>query len=490
MNNNTLVYIGRLLVLVSVSFYVATFAHAMPDSLSKDGIVEKVVQAYGGEKLAELNSLSVHDRYKVFSMDQGENPAVNSITRLYSTLTVDFKTGEKSVKSWRVDSNGHRLSEILYDGQTSWRINHLRGTHVEDPVLKPSVVGAGMMKMIDTVMAQRLAAHRDSVELVSHNVFAGKSTYTLSFMAEKSEPYFIDVDAISGFILRMSKSLSRTTGTVYHYGKHKRVEGLAFATDMNMLVKGKPRFITLSRRIEVNTTNQQSFLIPKKSIKLKGFIDSSKMIVNKLADKVYLAGKGSNFSIFVDTGHYFIGAGGLPGITNRLAALNEYLGTNYALKKQVIPDHHRGHLGALKELQQMGTSIIIAPTHREIINSQLVSNEGVEISPVDNKLILADGMVEVYNIHTTHAQQYLLFYVPSAKLVFSADHFGTNLIEALPGANNTVATFYSEIERLGLQVQYYAHAHGPRILSHTDLENVVAGYQITPCPTNENICAD
>jgi len=477
--------------LFSISFLLATPAVSKPEFLEKNEVIDRVIQAYGGDKLKALKSLKVYDRYKVFSIDQGPNPEVNSISMLYSTLTVDFSSGKKSVKNWNQSVNGNRLSEILFDGETGWSINHLRGTHVENKRLGANVVGAGMMRMIDTILARRLQKQRDTATLVSHSTLLDKPIYTLSFEDENKEQYFIDIDASSGLILTMSRSEDRTTGSVYEYRKHKKVQGLTFATDMNLLVKGKPSFITTSRNIEVNQANQLSFAIPESSVKLKGMIDRSTMHVQKLADKVYLAGKGSSFSIFVDAGDFYVGAGGMSGINERLEAVNQFLGAEKPIKVQVIPDHHRGHLGAIKELEEMGVNMVIASQHRHIIESMRSDKaHNADFRVVDKKVNLANGLVEVHDIQTAHAENYLLFYIPSAKLIFSADHFGTNLMEALPGANNTIKTFRSEIKRLNLQVERYADAHGPRVLTNGDMEKVLTDYQIKSCPPEHGICVD
>jgi len=491
LNRATITNVSILLALISISSLISTPAFAAEKAVNKDELTDKVIQAYGGEKLSQITSLSVSDRYKIFSIDQGANPEVNDVSRLNSILNVDFESGKKSVKSWRKSSNGNRLSEILFDGETGWSINHLRGTHVENNALTTDVVGAGMMRMVDTILALRLQKHRNTAKLISHGLIAGKSIYTLSFKAGNKRSYYLDIDAASGLILRMSQSENFINGSVYEFGNHKVVQGLTFATDMNMLVKGKPSFITLSRSIEVNKVNQQVFSIPKGSIKLKGMIDSSTMTVQKLADDVYLAGKNTNFSIFVDAGDYLVGGGGLSGLNKRLDAVNQFLGTNKSIEVQVIPDHHRGHLGAIKELEDLGSSIVIAAEHRNIIES-LISNESQqnEFISINKKMTLAKGLVEVYDISTVHSKNYLLFYVPSAKLVFSADHFGTNLIDALPSANNTTKTFYDEIERLGIPVDKYASSHGPRILSAADMQTVLSGYQVKSCIPGHNICID
>ena len=460
-------------------------------TLENKVLIDRVIRAYGGDKLINLKSLQVTDRYKFFSRDQGPNPDVNSVSLLNSTLTVDFSSDKKSIKNWRQGANGNRLSETLFDGQTGWSINHLRGTYVENKSLTAEVVGAGMMRMVDTVLALRLAKNRHSAEFITHFTLAGKAVTSLSFESANKEKYFVHVETSTGLIIRMSRNSDFKTGPLYEFGNHKKIHGLTFAADMNMLVNGEPSFITTSRSFTVNTIYQQAFMLPKDFTQLKGFIDSSKMTVNKLAEKVYLVGEGTRFSIFVDAGEYYIGGGGLGDITKRLVAINESLGVDKPIKVQVIPDHHRGHLGAVKELEEMGSRLVVAEQHRKIIESlKMNKDQDGDFLVIEKQLELANGLVEVFDINTAHADNYLLFYVPSAKLVFSAHHFGTNLIEALPGANNTIKTFRDEIERLNIDVEKYANLHGPRILSAADLDKVLSGYQVKSCPPEHQICMD
>jgi hypothetical protein len=480
---------------IVTAFFCVHFLWAMPvlsltNKVETERLIDRVVLAYGGEKLSALKSLKVSDRYKVFSVDQGADPDMNAVSTLHSTLTVDFSSGKKSVKNWSQSANGNQLNQILYDGKSGWSINHLRGTHVENKNLNSDTVGAGMMRMIDTALALHLKEQRNTAKIISFRTYVGAPIYTLSFVAKNKKTYFLDVDLSSGFILRMYLTESPIEGTVYEFRKHTKIEGLIFASEMNMLVKGKPRFITISRTIVVNSASKQDFAIPKQSTQLKGMIDRTEMSVQKLANHVYLAGEGGRFSIFVDAGDYFIGGGGSQGLKKRLLAVNRYLGTNKLIKVQVIPDHHRGHLGAIKELEEMGSHIVIASQHRRIIESLRLNHRSDDIRVLDNKMDLEKGLIEIYDINTVHAENYLLFYVPSAKLVFSADHFGTNLIDALPGANNTVKTFESEISRLGIEVESFAHAHGPRVLSSEDLKKVLFGYKVKPCPPGHDICMD
>jgi len=475
--------------LLTLQVLFATPVVANTQDSKADLLVARVLQAYGGDQLGALTSLQVEDSYKVFSLDQGANPAVNEVTNLTSRLNVDFKSNKKNVKNWRQGPNGNSLSQILFDGSTGWSINHLRGTHVENPSLTADRVGSGMLKMIDTVLALWLYQNRASASWHAEKLVAGKSVSTLAFETKNKEQYFLDIEVSTGLILRMSRSLDSSSGPVYEFSQHTKVQDLTFATDMNMLIDGKPRFVTTQRDIEINSLEPDAFSIPDKSVKLKGMLNPDIMQVQKLAEKVYLAGKGRNFSIFVDAGYYWVGAGGLTGITQRLTAVNQYLNVEKSLHMQILPDHHRGHLGALPELIELGSQLVFAAQHESIIDKLAeVTDSNQKLVVTSEKLSLLKGLVEVYDITTAHAENYLLVYIPHAKLVFSADHFGTNLIDALPGGNNTIKTFHSEITRLNLDVAQFAHAHGPRLLTATDLEQVVTHYKPKTCPLDEALC--
>lgn len=459
---------------------------AMSDKLTKDELIDKVIAAYGGDKLLQLSDLTVSDKYKVFTLDQGPDPSFNGVTILYSELFIDFDSDKKLIKNWRQDHNGNQLRGTLFDGKSGWNINYLRASHVKNSSVSTNTVGAGMMKMIDTVLVRRLAENRDSAQIVSRKNRLGQPVYTLTFTSNDNNQYAVEIDAPRGLLLSMLLGESRNTGRFYKFSQHKKQNGVTFAHNMDMFTAGEPRFVTTSRKVKVNKLNAQTFALPKASKQLQGLTNNSMMTVKQLADGVYIVGEQTRFSIFVDVGDHYVGAGGLRGIDKRLSALNKHLNKQNQIKVQIIPDHHRGHLGALSELAEMNTGILIAPTHRKIVETIYKNNN--KIDEVSNMISLVDGKVEVYNIHTAHADNYLLFYLPAEKLVFSADHFGTSLINALPGANNTIKSFHSEINRLGISVSRYANAHSARVLSQSDLKMVLSDYKIQPCPLTHAFC--
>lgn len=486
MKNHYTSLLGRLSVFSLSLILLSSAAMATSKKLTKDELIDKVITTYGGDKLLQLSDLTVSDKYKVFSLDQGPDPAFNGVTTLYSELLIDFGSAKKLIKNWRQDHNGNQLRGTLFDGQSGWNINYLRGSHVKNNNVSTNTVGAGMMKMIDTLLVRQLAIHRDNAHIISTKNLLGQPIYALTFTAHDNKQYILETDASSGLVLSMLIGKSPNTGRLYQFSQHKKQEGITFAHNMDMFIAGEPRFVTTARSVKINQLTSQAFVLPKKSKQLQGLTNNSTMTVKQLADDVYLVGEQTRFSIFVDAGEYYVGAGGLGGIDKRLSALNKHLNKQNQIKVQVIPDHHRGHLGALAKLAEMNTPVLIAPTHRKIVESMYKNNN--EIEEVSNLVRLAGGKVEVYNIHTAHANNYLLFYLPAEKLVFSADHFGTSLINALPGANNTVKSLHREINRLGIPVSRYANAHSARVLNQSDLEMVLSDYEVAPCPLAHSFC--
>ena len=253
------------------------------------------------------------------------------------------------------------MSQILFDGNTGWSVNYLRDTYVENKNLTYDVVGAGFLRMVDAVIVSRLMKFRDTASLESVHVNASKPIYTLSFIDEHNVRHFVDVDGSNGLLLRSSNTKEPGKGRDYIFAKHEKVQGLMFAMDMNLFSEGNPSFITISRKISVNNVKAADFALPNRSKKLRGFIDTKQMGVHELAHDVYLVGQGSRFSIFVRHEDYFVGGGGLGGIKERLKAVNTHLNADMPIHTQVLPDHHRGHLAGIKDLEEMGSEIIVAP---------------------------------------------------------------------------------------------------------------------------------
>lgn len=473
--------------LTLVAYIAVTITTGVSSSDNEQAIIDKIVEAYGGEALTNMTSLVVHDRYKTITRNGGVRPGLDAVSRLHSTLTVDFVTGRKSVKNWSVTARGKRLGQIMFDGNVGWSINHLRGSHVVRQDLTANNVGAGMMRLLDTTIVRSLLEARDTVTVEGTESFLGRTHDKLSFKINGTAAVTLYVDSATGLISQMV----RPNGTKYVYSEYRTTAGVTYASDTNQYRRGQASMITLSRRIEVNPDIDAAFELPASTKALEGMRDTSEMVVKKLGEDVYIAGLGFRSSLYVDAGDYWVGVGSLPGFKQRLQAVNDESGTDKPLKHVIVPEHQSGHLGEINAIAAMDADFVTVASHLPSLKQQFTEPLPDErFILVDGRLELADGKVHVYDISTITSEHFLLFYVPSLKLVFTLDEFGTNLLNSVPSADKRTVSFRAAIEALGIDVQQFTHVHGTGVLSMAQLRQVTDGYKEGYCPEGHAICAD
>ncbi|XOV78075.1 MAG: hypothetical protein ACFHVJ_14135 [Aestuariibacter sp.] len=471
-------------VLAGIWLVLTTAAYA---SDVEQEVISKVIKAYGGESLTSMKSLIVRDRYKTITRDGGVRPGLDAVSRLHSTLIIDYVHGRKSVKNWRVDATGKRLGQIMFDGTSGWSINYLRGSHVMREDLTHKRVGAGMMRLLDTTLVRLLTDAVDTANYEGQTTLLGRVHDKLSFKINGSVDVTLYIDNTTGLITQME----RTNGVHYVYSEHRIKDGITYASDTNQFRHGRPATITLSREIEVNPDVSKAFILPKDTKPLEGMRDVSKMQVKTIGEDVYLVGKGVRSSIFVDTGDYFIAAGSLSGFEARMKAVNEKIGAEKSVRYFVVPEHHPGHMGDIKKIATMGVQFVTVDSHLLSLKKRI----GNELSDdrfilVDGVLDLADGKVQLHDISTITSEHFLLFYIPGTKLVYTMDEFGANLLNSVPSADKRMLSFRDAIEAIDIDVQQFAHVHGTGVLTLEQFRQVTDAYQEGFCPDGHTICAE
>jgi len=457
----------------------------------EDALINKVVAAYGGEKLISAKALTINDRYKVFRSGQGYTAGEIDIEINNVSLTIDFENKRKSVVNWRKISRGAFLSQYIHDGEAGHFLNHSRKTHRVNANQNYAVVGASTIRKTDTALVRLLLDGKAEAKYIGENMYRGQVHEKLTYKMAGSPELTIFVNKKTGLLSKMTQQSTHRGELMYIYGQHRKQDGITYASDTNFLIAGQPNVITLSRSIEVNPNLDHKFDLPNDYAEPGAIIDTSKMTVKKLADDVYFAGRDGGYSIFVDAGDHFVGAGGYQALSERLKAAQEFAGNEKPLRDQILTHHHSDHLGAVNEIAEMGANFVTVDDNVDIIRDLLTYEVAdSRFVRVNGKKTFGNGKVEVYDIATAHADHYLLYYVPGAKLVFSADHFFTDLETGLPAAHYNMVTFRSALEALGIAVEKFASAHALRTLTIADLRAATDDHTETTCPTGMSICSD
>jgi glyoxylase-like metal-dependent hydrolase (beta-lactamase superfamily II) len=205
----------------------------------------------------------------------------------------------------------------------------------------------------------------------------------------------------------------------------------------------------------------------------------------KLADGVYLLGGGSHNSVAVEFKDYIAVVEAPLDERRNLAVIEEIvkLIPNKPIRFLVNTHQHFDHIGGLRTYMHIGATII---THvknfnfytRDILNYSPRSlnpdmlslwpptelAEGYQYETVRENYVLSDGtrnMQISYVQPLAHAEGMLMAYLPKEKIAIEADLYDPSIGSTAPTAANR--TFYSHVQRLGLDIATIAPIHGQAV---------------------------
>ncbi len=470
---------------------LATLANVAVAGEKEDVLISKVIAAYGGDKLISAKALTINDRYKVFRHGQGYKAGEVDIEINNVSLTIDFENKRKSIVDWRKISRGAFLSQYIHDGKAGHALNHSLKTHRVNANANYNAVGNRVILKTDTALVRLLSDAKTETKYGGIEMYRGIAHEKLTYKLNGGQDLTIYINKETGLLSQMIQQSPQRGELRYAYSEHRKQGGITYASDTRFLVAGQPSIITASRSIELNPNLDNKFDLPNDYAEPGAVIDTSEMLVKKLADDVYYVGKDFGYSVFVDAGDHFVGTGGYKGLTDRLKAAQALAGNEKPLRDHIITHHHEDHLGAGNEIAELGANFVTVDSNIKIIKDLLTHEvPDSRFVKVNGKQTFGNGKVEVFDISTAHADHYLLYYVPSAKLVFSADHFFTDQETGLPPAHNNMVTFRHAIEALGIDVEKFVSAHGVRTLTMADLRKATEGYVEATCLAGISICAD
>jgi len=452
-------------------------------------IIAKVLKAYGGQKLTSLKSIVITEHNKRISPGQGETSHQPGFFRINEELTIDFERKRKSMLSWRVSRTSTDLEKFIFDGKHGRIYDILNKKYSDEDWLNFASTGSGIVRRSDTLLAKSLSDNNTSVSYQGDEIYLGTIHNKIIVKIGSGSKYIVFVDKKLGLISKMMRQHPSAGEISYTFANHKKSDGLTFAQDLNFTVGGQSRLVSIKRDIKIVPSLETLFSKPLGYSHWGELFDTSELIINKIAANTYHVGKGRSFTLFVDTGNYFIASGGHDGIKEKFKAIKSLKNIDKPLKYMISTHHHNEHLPALKEAVELGATIITVSDHKQVIKKQLShKNSSDTFQLIDKQATFGDGAVEVYEISTMHADKYLLVYIPAAKLVFAEDHYETQLKTAVPRVHKDMVIFREAMDALAIDVEHLLDGHSPRQLSITEFNSATNAYQKAVCPAGFLIC--
>jgi len=469
---------------------VATELSDKKIKILEQSIVNKVIQAYGGNQLLSAKSIVISEHNKYFSSGQGASPDQPGVFNISEVLTIDFVGKRKSVLSWRVSRTSKDLDKFVYDGKNGRIYDILNNKYSEETWLNFATTGSSIVRKSDTMIARSLSSSETKLRYQGQSWYLGALHQQLNVKIGSAKEYTLYVNKSSGLISKMSRQHPSAGEISYAFSNYAQSSGVTFSRDMLYTVAGKTQGVSVSRNIELNVAVDEIFSKPAEYSTWGEVFDSSELRLNKVAENVYHVGKGRSFTLFVDTGEYFIAAGGHNGIAERFKAIKDAEKIDKPLKYMISTHHHNEHLPALKEAVALGAKIITVKEHQQAIQKTLANNSANDVfTLVNEQASFGDGAVEIYDIATMHADNYLLIYLPKVNVIFAEDHFETQLKTAMPRVHKDMVIFSDKVDALKLDVQLLLDGHSPRQLLMQEFTEAINTYQNRTCPKGYSICA-
>ncbi len=483
-----------ILSLFLVGFSACAEENQPPTEMNKDLLINRVVEAYGGDKLLKLTSFEKLERRKNFNIGQSPAPGETFESKVNFHTLFDPVNNRAVLESWYSHDAGSYHNSEIFDGETGYTVDFGIHGYTDNPDSTPAGVIWIAVRSSSPLLVKDIYEQREGAEYIGTEEVDGKIHEVLKYNFQGNVPYFVYIDPETYLVTKISRTVGSGSILDYSYSGYVEEDGILHETGYKRERDGQLDHETtfISYKFD-QPLEEKYFTVPEGFFGPIESDDVSSMLVNKISENAYHIGSGFGYTIFVDVGDYLIASGGYRGLTQRVEEYRKVTGSSKTLKFLVITHHHVDHLGGMAEANDLG---VIFVTVAENVDS-IKEAAGAEIP--DERFLLINGSrtfgpedgerVVVYEFDSPHANRFLMSYLPVEKILFTVDHFGTLYTNALPAANADSIYLEKKIEEMGLDVEGIVSAHMPRTFSIEDLK-ASNKLVLDPCFEKRPVCSE
>lgn len=457
-----------------------------------EGLIDRVVAAYGGDAVRELESFVLFDRFLAPATGQSRTPALDNIDDITQRFVRDISNGRAMIDSVFSSRSGKFQSATINDGDNAWNINYRNMTYTESNNGDPYVFGGGAMRTNDGVLAYELYQVRDDVEYLGTETYMSREHHKVRMPFPSSPDLTLYIDTETALISRMVRDNPVLGQLDYVFEDPTSHNGVVYAGTVNFFIDGRPNLLGVKRSAEFNVSlNANMFELPD-GVRPDDHerIDTSEMGVTRISDDVHHIGQGPAFTLFVDAPVGLTAVGGGGGLNARLAHYREQTGNHRPLRYQIVTHHHWDHLVGVADAHALGATLVTVEDNVDTIDESIGGLDRSRLLLVEDRMTLGNGRerIEIYEVATAHAARFLVVYLPRHKLLFMADHFNSPNVDDIPTANLNTISMHAALQALDIDIDRIAVAHGARIFNWRDLQRSVEDYEPSDCYANRPVC--
>jgi len=459
---------------------------------AEESLIDKIVAAYGGEALTSIKNYKVEDKFTNITNGQGHTPTLSELGSSNSILIRDIENQKASSDSWSTSRAGGNQYATISDGENAYNINYQAGTFGEAGNADPYVFAGGTMRTSDALLVHQLNTVRDKATLGEDAQYMNRMHHVVTMPFPSSPDLNLYIDSETFLVSKMVRVNPQLGDLEYVFSDYKKNSGITYASGMSFYIGGVPNIISNSHELSFNNDLASEMFELADGLEPEGErIDTSEMRATKISGNVYHVGQGNAYTLFISNNVGITAAGGYPGLTERLERFQSEIDNYLPLSYQIVTHHHSDHIGGVGEAVNLGARLVTVAENTDAIRqSTSVKLTDRDFVNIGKRATFGSGRdrVEVYEVSTIHAASFLVTYVPAAKTIFIADHFGSSFEKAIPVAGQSTVDMLAALEELELDIKTITTAHNARIFTMADLKSSVAAFTVPVCSGNRPVC--
>lgn len=487
------------LKLGTLTLLLLSFSPLLVAGEKESSIINKAIEAYGGHKLTQLQSLKFTDNMDHFSIGQSghsaQGPMAMQLSKNEIEIAIDLANKQKVFKRattrlvWGHGTDKPTAVHRVFTDGKGYIVDHGLQQYRLAESINYDNADVGFSQLLDPLIIRQLGEDRNNSRWIDEAYIEGQAHDVLSVNTGTKQEYSVYINQKNGYLTRMLKKSGEQIRS-YEFMNHIQAQGITWAKQLFVSTAEQAIYHTDSRQLSFNSTKKQQFDIPV-GYKLRPqaqFVDASKLTIRQLAKGVYFVGQNWGYTLFIDAGDHYISAGSWQEKRDSqawqrgLALLRKTTGNNKPVAQHIVSHHHTDHMMGLSDIVKLGANLVIHPTDISAVNKHLQKPlADSRFLLVEDTSYLAGGKIMLFDLPTGHASHNLVIYLPEHKLLFSEDMFGSGHQTAFSSPNNwpSVDTYHrldaltNKIKQLGLEVKQYLSSHHHRVLSQAEVDKAL-----------------
>ncbi|TQV89548.1 MBL fold metallo-hydrolase [Aliikangiella coralliicola] len=491
-------YLKRL-TLGALIMVLTNFNSALLAGDRENRIINKAVEAYGGDRLTQLQSLSLTDKINHYSQWQSghslQGPMITYLSEYRIELTVDLINKRKVFKQATarlVGSSGSNVPTVthrVFTGGKGYAVDHALLQYQPAKNINYGNTDMGNSQLLDPLIIRQLSQDRSNSEWTDIAYIQGEAHDVLSVNSGTDNEYVVYLNQKNGYLTRLLRKRGPQFRS-YDFLEHRQTQGITWAKQLLVSTAKKPIYHTDSRKIRFNSAEDRQFNLPS-GYKLRPktqAVDVSQLTFRQLAKGVYFVGQDWAYTLFIDAGEYYISAGAW-GMDSKshiwqkgLDLLRQKTGSDKPVGQHIVTHHHHDHMMGLSDVLKQGVNLVIHPSDIPSVQQHLPKPLADDrFVPIAEKSYLADGKVMLIDVPNSHANHNLAIYLPEHKLLFTEDMFGSSFQKAFHSRSSWPSsdTYHrldvltNKLNQLELEVDQYVSSHHARILNQDEIDEAL-----------------